>query len=349
MSEQHHETPAEGAGLGLKLARLLVAAGLVLVVFFGILSIELPYLVIEPGPTRNVAELIEIDGPIHPSRGSFIMVTALIRATGGVTVPAALGAFFDPDRDLVTRESVFPTGATRTQTDRVHDAQMSESQQEGAVAALAELGMTSRPDGAFVREASGNSPAARILRPGDVITGVGKTPIVRLSDLTDVVGDRKPGERVHLTLRREGRLKDVDVRTVEDPESGKTRIGVVVIQNRKLPVEIRATSGDVGGPSAGLVFALSVYDALTPGDLTGGKTIAGTGTIANAGKRTGIVGAVGAVSQKITGAQQGRAEIFVVPAEEAGEAREAAGPKMQVIAVSTLNEAIKKLEKLQQD
>ncbi|MGH2810996.1 MAG: hypothetical protein ACRDIA_08970 [Actinomycetota bacterium] len=180
-------------GAGLKLARLLVALGLVLVLFFGLLSIELPYLVVEPGPTRNVAELLEIEGPTHPSRGSFIMVTALIKATGGVTVPAALGAFFDPDRDLVARESVFPRGASRTQTDRVHDAQMSESQQEGAVAALAELGMSSRLDGAFVRETSGTSPAARLLRPGDVITKAGKTRIVRLADLTAEIGSRRPG------------------------------------------------------------------------------------------------------------------------------------------------------------
>lgn len=307
------------------------------------MRLPMPLLVMEPGPTTDVSKLVQIDSPTFASKGSFLLTTALVSSTEGVTVPDALFALLDPDKDLIPRESIFPSNSSRVNTDRVHAAQMTESQEQAAVAALHELDMPSTPEGAFVREVDADAPAAGVLRPGDVIVEVDGRPVAEPADLLEALGSRRPGDVVKVAVQRHGDVKELEVRTKHAKSRGgkpKARLGVLVIPKHKLPREISIDAGGIGGPSAGLVFALAIYDALTPGDLTAGRKIAGTGTIANTKERFGRVMPVGAVAEKVTAAGRKGVDVFVVPRANWKEARSAAPQGLDIIPVSTLRQAI---------
>ncbi|MGI8426149.1 MAG: YlbL family protein [Actinomycetota bacterium] len=315
----------------------------------GALTVRLPLLVLEPGPTRDVSKLIQIDAPTYKSRGAFLLTTALVSNTEGITLLTALHAAFSSDEELVDRESIFPSDSTRLNTDRVHAAQMSESQEVAAVAALNEVGIPAEPNGAFVREVTGKLVADK-LRPGDLITAVNSTPIIDRDDLKKVVEKRKPGEELSVTIRRDGQTSDVRLKTFASPatksEPAKTRLGVLVIQSNKLPINIAIDAGDIGGPSAGLIFGLAIYDALVPLDLTKGRKIAGTGTISNADGKFGRVGPIGAVAEKVTAAAAKGVKVFVVPKANLKEARRVAPQEMMVVGASTLRQAIQAIKAL---
>jgi len=329
--------------LGWSVAKLTV----LVIVGFAVLQVRLPFLILAPGPTRDVGTLVKIGAPTYQSRGSFLLTTALITEPDGVTLPKALGVILDRNKDLIPKTAIFPSNSTRVNTDRVHAAQMSESQEVAAVAALSELRLAVQPDGSFVREAKPDVPASKELRPGDVIVSIEGKAANTTQDVLDGVQQVAPGALVRVTVRREGQLKDFVVKTIpsaKDPK--KAAIGVTIIQDNKLPFEIAIDAGDIGGPSAGLMFALTIYDALSPGDLTHGQKIAGTGTIENPKDRLGAVGPIGAVEQKIkTAADQG-VKTFLVPRAELNQAKAAAPGTMKIIGVSSLHEAIMKLENL---
>lgn len=320
----------------------------ILLVVLAALYLPLPLLVMEPGPTTDVSKLIHVESPTFESKGSYLLTTALITSTEGVTLPGAVSVVLDPDKELVSRESIFPSNSSRVNTDRVHAAQMTESQQVAAVAALHELGMPSAPEGVFIRQIDMDAPAAGELRPGDVIVAVEGKPIFEPEDLVKAIEGRQAGQEVKVTVRREAEEKELKVATkkVEDGTGEEeTRLGVLVVPKRKLPVNISIDAGDIGGPSAGLVFGLAIYDALTPGDLTRGRNIAGTGGIANVDDRFGIVMPVGAVAEKVKAAGRKGVDVFLVPKANISEARSAAEGSLKVIPVSTLHGAIRALER----
>lgn len=310
------------------------------------LRLPMPLVVTAPGPTTDVAELIQIKAPTYESKGSYLLTTALISSPDGVTLPEAISVFFDPDKELISRESIFPSDSTRVNTDRVHAAQMTESQEEAAVAALHEIGKASAPEGVFVRDVDVDVPAAGKLFPGDVIVAVEGTKILDSKDLVEAVEGRPAGETVTVSVRRKGRDEEIEVGTFESrdrKDRGKTKLGVLAAPKRTLPVEISIEAGRIGGPSAGLIFAVAIYDALTPGDLTDGREIAGTGGIANPEDRMGAVTSVGAVGEKVIAAGRKGVDVFLVPKANLREAQDAASGGLRVIGVSTLREAIKAL------
>ncbi|HEX2179006.1 MAG TPA: PDZ domain-containing protein [Actinomycetota bacterium] len=222
---------------------------------------------------------------------------------------------------------------------------MTQSELEAAVAALSELGMPYEPQGVFVSEVDEGSPAAGDLVPGDIITAVDSRDVRTLEELTDALSDRPAGDTVRLGVRRGSRTLELRVDTAE-AEDGASRLGAELVQYNKAPIDVSISSRDIGGPSAGLMYALSIYDRLVPEDITGGRKIAGTGTIENPAGRSGVVGAVGSVELKVKGASRIGAGVFLVPKPELDEARAAAGSGMEVIGVSTLKEAITELKRL---
>ena len=318
-------------------------------VSIGALTFRLPLLILQPGPTRDVSKLIQIDAPTYGSKGSFLLTTALVANTDGITLPAAVKAAFNPREELVDKESIFPSSSTRLNTDRVHAAQMSESQEVAAVAALHEVGVPAQPDGAFVREVTGKTAADKV-RPGDVITAVDGDQVVDRDDLKKLVEKRKAGEELEITLRRNGQTRQVRLRAFSSAPTkakpSKTRLGVMVIQSNKLPINIAINAGDIGGPSAGLIFGLAIYDALSPSDLTNGHRIAGTGTISNADGKFGTVGPIGAVAEKVKAAAAKGVKIFIAPKANLAEARRAAPKDMKVLGASTLHQAIRAIQGL---
>lgn len=340
------------AGFRQQLWWIRVTRFTVLFSFIGIVAVvgtfvRLPLLILEPGPAPDVARRTQISAVTYPSEGSMHLTTAQVRSPEGATAAELLKAMFNPDKEVFPREAIYPSGESHAHTETIQAAQMTQSELEAAVAALNELGMPYKADGVFVSEISESSPAARRLIAGDVITAIDGEPVVLVEDLQEELKRRGPGESVRLDVQRGNETKSFSVKTSEPAAGSKgSGLGAVVVQYRKAPVDVTISSRDIGGPSAGLIYALSIYDRLVPDDITGGRTIAGTGTIENSDKRTGSVGAVGSVELKVKGADRIGAEVFLVPKAELEEARKVAGSGMDVIGVSSLKEAIAELKKL---
>lgn len=324
----------------------------VLFSFIGIVAVvgtfvKLPLLILEPGPAPDVSRRTDIDAVTYPSAGSIHLTTAQVRAPGGATGADLLKAIFDPDKVVFSREAIYPSGESYAHTESTQAAQMTQSELEAAVAALNELGMPYKAEGVFVSEIAESSPASRRLVAGDVIVAIEGKPVVLVEDLTVELKRRSPGDSVSLEVLRGRDTKSFSVKTSEPPAGSKgAGLGAELVQYRKAPIEVSISSRDIGGPSAGLIYALSIYDRLVPDDITGGRTIAGTGTIENSDKRTGTVGAVGSVDLKVKGADRIGAEVFLVPKAELADAKKVAGSDMEVIGVSSLKEAIAELKKL---
>jgi len=326
------------------------AAVLCVVGLIGVLavSLRLPLLVLEPGPAPDIAERTEIDAQTYPSEGSMHLTTAQVGRPKGATAAEVLAAIFASEQVVFPRTAIYPAGRSDQETESIQAAQMTRSELEAAVAALGELGMPYRAEGVFVIEVLQGTPAAAELVAGDVITAVDAKPVKDLRDLNRELAARDGGERVRLEVLRGGEVKSFAVKTTGPPTEDKEDIsplGAKLADFRKAPIEVSISSRDIGGPSAGLMYSLSIYDRLVPEDLTKGWIIAGTGTIDNE-DRTGVVGTVGSVGLKVRAAGRIGAQVFMVPKEEAEAAREAAGDGMQVIGVSTLKEAIGELRKL---
>jgi PDZ domain-containing protein len=160
-----------------------------------------------------------------------------------------------------------------------------------------------------------------------------------LSSLRALVGARTPGDNVRLTIERGGHRRDVSVRTTTAAGTDRAIIGItpdLQATFKDVHVKIGIDPAQVGGPSAGLAFTLGIVDQLTPGDLTGGKTVAVTGTIDGFGR----VGPIGGIEQKIAGAQDAGATVFLAPANECDEARDVAPSSMTIVKVTTLKSAL---------
>ncbi|CAN5898438.1 PDZ domain-containing protein [soil metagenome] len=311
------------------------------------LFVKLPLLILEPGPAPDVAKRTTIAAETFPSEGSIHLTTAQVRAPEGATGVEVVKAMFNPDKVVFAREAIYPSDASHAHTESIQAAQMTQSELEAAVAALSELGMAYRAEGVFVSEIAESSPAARRLVAGDVITAVNGEPVSLVEDLTEELDKLSPGESVRLEVLRGPDRQTFSVKTGK-PFSGPkgSALGAELVQYRKAPIDVSILSRDIGGPSAGLIYALSIYDRLVPEDITGGRTVAGTGTIENTDQVVGAVGAVGSVELKVKGADRIGAEVFLVPKAEVEQARKAAGGGMQVIGVSSLKEAIAELKNL---
>ncbi len=304
------------------------------------LNLNVPYFSLEPGPTRDVGPLISVEGRDEEAErsGELLLTTVSLRE---LKVADAIRSFILADVDVVGRSAIIPPGRTEEEVDRFNTQQMEESQLFATVAALGALGYQLDLAGAGVEVESvlPEAPASSTLRPGDVIVGSGQEPLCGARELIERVGHRSAGDPIDLRILRDGEALDVTVDTVPDPDDAdRPIIGIEIgpaSGEVQLPVQVDIVSEGIGGPSAGLMFAIGVYDELEDGSLTGGRTIAGTGTISCAGD----VGAVGGVRQKLAAAAREEADVFLVPAGEL-EAACREERSFQVIGVADLSEAV---------
>lgn len=313
-----------------------IAAATILVLAAG--RVHIPYVVIAPGPTRDAVKLTEIGARTYAPQGSFHITTALVKDDEGIPLGVAVDAMLDPDEDLIRREYIYPPDSTKQETDQRNAADMSESQLDASVAAFQLLGIGVEHDGAFVQEVTRDAKAHGKLQPGDVIVAIDDRPVGLRDDLGPLVGRHPIGTVVKVTVRRDDQIRHFSFATTESPDvPGKPILGVTVVQSYRLPFDVEIDAGNIGGPSAGLIFALAVYDLLEPEDLTRGRKIAGSGVI----RPDGTVEAVGAITQKVRGAASIGADLFLVPKGELEAAKRAArGSRLRVIGVETLREAI---------
>ena len=209
--------------------------------------------------------------------------------------------------------------------------------------ALRRLGFTDLGAGAEILSVQEGLPASPLLRPHDVIVAVDGAPVALAADAVAAIRARKPGDSVRLRIVRDD-AAPVDVTTeLAAGEEGRPLLGVRLGDKVKLPFEITIESGRVIGPSAGLAYALEVLDVLTPGELTGGMSVAATGEL----RPDGAIGPIGGVAQKAVTVERAGAAVFLVPPDNLDEARSAAGRGLQVHAVGTFDEALQVLGSLQ--
>jgi PDZ domain-containing protein len=306
--------------------------------------VPLPLVVISPGSAEPVATRVSFEGEAEDEvSGQLFFLTV---AVSQPTPVEALSAWLDDDQAVLPRQQVIPEGVDEDQYIRAQRQVFSESARVAAAVGLRAAGRDVRfsGKGARVTAVVPGSPADGKLRAGDVIAAVAGRPIALASDLIAVTGRAEEGDVVRLSVQRDGTEREVDVTLRKVAQLERPALGVSVATEGfdiTLPFEVKVDQGQIGGPSAGFMIALTVYELADDGDLTRGRKIAGTGTI----DATGTVGPVGGVPQKVRAAQQAGASLFLVPPDELQQAREAAGKKLEVVAVSTLDQAIELLRR----
>lgn len=318
--------------LGVVLAIVLPVAVVVLVG----LTVRLPAYSIGPGPARDVGALIKVaEQETFPSRGQLLLMTVSV-SDRPLTIFEGLRAWLDPAVRVVEREVIVRPGLDDRGQDILNRHDIEQSKLVAQVVAFRALGHeVDVAPGARVVTVIEGTPAEGELEPGDVIVAVDGTPVANPDGAGDSIAKRDVGDTVELTVSRDGRRRTVRLRTAESQVGdAEPAVGVTVGPAYRLPFEVDVDTGEVGGPSGGLVFALAIVDALGRDDLTAGYRIAGTGTIAE----DGTVGRVGGIEEKILAADRARADIFLAPADEVAQAERVA-KKVRVIGVSTLAEA----------
>ncbi len=291
--------------------------------------------VVTPGPAENVEPLVRVEGArSYPPQGELMLTTVRLDVAG---VQDLFRKALDPSVELLPRSLVNPHGLSEEEQDELNLEEMEASKERAAVAALRFLGYEVRPEeGVKVMRVLKDTPARGVLEEGDVIIAVDGRPVKEPREVSEAVKARRVGEKVSFTVRRGGETLELSVGTIESTlEAGKPMVGAVLETAYRLPFKVAIETKEIGGPSAGLVFALAIVDHLTPGDLTGGHRVAGTGTLDEEGK----VGPVGGVAQKVRAAEASGAEFFLVPREDLSEARKAAR-RIRVVGVSSLKEAV---------
>jgi PDZ domain-containing protein len=329
-------------------ATLLVAAAGVLIALAVAVVSPVPYVALTPGPTLNTLgvlggkPLIQVRGHLtYPASGHLNLVTVSFLGGPGTNfnIFAALRAWLSPHEAVVPQQEIFTPGQTPQQVARQDSLEMASSQQTAQAAALCQLNISFKTVDTV--EATVKSlPAAGRLQQGDIITAVDGRPVTCRADAGMLIKARRPGAPVQLTILRHGRTGQIGLVTVD--AQGTPQIGVQIVESFVFPFPVTISIGDIGGPSAGLMFALGIVDKITPDNLAGGRFIAGTGEI----EANGTVDPIGGIQQKMVGARAAGATIFLAPAANCADAARAVPAGMQVVRVTTLAGAITDLEAL---
>jgi PDZ domain-containing protein len=312
-------------------------------------TLPAPYVLESPGPVYDTIGEIDIEGTKTPvieiegektyeTSGDLDMLTVTLRGSRQTPlswIDLAL-AWFDRTRAIQPLEAVYPEGQTDQQSSEQSAAAMVDSQSEAVAAALRELDIdytsivtvTSTLDG---------FPADGVLEAGDQILTVDGDPIDGVTELSAALAERPVGSTFDLGIVRDGEEQTVQLTTAasaDDPD--RPIVGIQPGATYDFPFDVTINLGTVGGPSAGTMLALGVYDKLTPGELTGGERFAGTGTITADGE----VGAIGGIRQKMYGAQGAGAEFFLAPESNCDEVVGHIPGGLQVFSMATLDDAL---------
>jgi Lon-like protease len=331
-----------GTGLSRRATTGLVAMFVAIVLGAVMGTVHLPYAILKPGPVTNTLgsgpggkPLITVAGKTtYPTAGALDFTTVAV--LGGPTNPVNawqwISGHLDRTNKVVPEGLLFPKGATIKEVDLENAAEMAESQQEAIAVALRGLGQTV-PEVVTIGALAKDSPAKGVLLPGDVVVTIDGKAVTNPDSVRAAIRAHKPGDNVAVSVRRGSTALALTVRTTK--VAGRAVVGVLMRTMFVFPTKVSINAGDVGGPSAGLMFSLAVYDKLTPGALTGGVNIAGTGTIDSAGN----VGQIGGIQQKLVGAKRGRAAWFLAPADNCKEVVGHVPEGLRVVKVATFTQA----------
>lgn len=355
---RHHAHGIACRGIRKRNILLIAAAALAGVLIF---LIPLPFVVESPGPTFDVAgqyrgtPFITVSGTdpmtgrevkvdaLHEDAGQLRMVT--VSESGGpgnrLNVAALIGAYFDSASQILPYSQVYPASATREAVDAAQSSLMRSSQKSAEAAALTQLGWTV-PASVRIRGTLDGSDAVGKVEDGDVLEAVIdpsgiEYEITTASAIFDLVKNTAAGTELELVLERHGSRVTRKVHTMEAGKGEKgSKLGVYLEIDVDLPLDVSFNLSEVGGPSAGMMFALGIIDRLTEGDLAGGVRIAGTGTMSYSGE----VGPIGGIAQKMVGARRDGATFFLAPTSNCQEVIGHIPDGLTVVAVSNLDEAL---------
>ena len=353
-SPQFQAGPEQDSG------RHLTRRGWTIVLSFGIAAVlglvgglvKVPYVSIGPGPTYdtlgrvNDQVVVQVEGEkTYETSGQLRMTT--VSVSDDITLFGALGMWVSGRHALMPRDEYFGPGQTEEDLERENTKMFQDSQSDAEVAALRYLDY---PVKVVAQEITRDAPADEVLEPGDRLVEVNGRRIQVQEDVREALKGTKPGDKVSITFQREDQPEQTKTVTLgkasdfgsDDREEGF--LGLLPIDRADVEFETTFHLEDVGGPSAGLIFALAIVDKLTPGELEDGETVAGTGEI----DVKGNVGLIGGISFKLEAAQDAGAETFLVPEDNCAEAKANAPDGLRLVKVDTLASAVEALEDLEE-
>lgn len=302
-----------------------------------------------PGPTFDTlgsyqgTPLITISGhQTYKTDGELRMVTVGVSSQDyNMPLGTALIGWLSSDQAIVPKETIYPPGTTQQQSDQQNAVAFTDSQDAAITAALSALGIKQTGSEVVIASVTAGTPADNKLQPGDVIKEVNSTTITAggdngLSEVQGAVQKVTPGQQVTFVVARGGKDQTVTTSTIKNSQ-GKSAVGIAVQTETTFPFNVSIQLNGVGGPSAGMMFALGIIDKLTPGgDLADGKVIAGTGTI----DASGNVGAIGGIQMKTIGARRDGATVFLAPADNCADAKANLPAGLELAKVATLQDAL---------
>lgn len=337
----------------------LWALAVALIVLLVITFLPTSYVIQQPGPVYNTlgtasaadgtqVPLISVEGAeTFETTGTLDLTTVQVVGNRERTpswFELAL-AWMDSSRAVVPIDAVFPQGQTSDERNEQNATFMVNSQHDATAAALTELGYDV---GTSVRvvEVIGDSPAEGALEADDIILSADGEAVVDADDLREII-QAGAGDPVEITIDRDGTEQTVSVTPERSEVDGVESwlIGVSLTHDYDFPIDVTIQLDNVGGPSAGMMFALGIIDTLTPDSLNGGKDVAGTGTI----DAEGVVGPIGGIRQKLYGARDDGAEYFLAPKDNCGEVVDHVPSGLRVFSTATLDDSLAALEAISSD
>ncbi len=325
------------AALSRRVRTLAIAGVLFVVLFILALTMPVPYVILSPGPTYNTlgtddrgSTIVVIEGKKATTTTGHLNLTTVSISSESVTAFQAIAAWLSHDEVVVPKTSVYPPGTSQQKTNEQNTQDFLSSQDSATAAALCELHY---PKGFGVLKVNADGPSHGVLQPGDFLRTVdGKPAGLGGRAEQGARAPKPPGSRCALTVTRKQQPADLKV-TLGQPLKGKkgASLGIVVADGCLAPFTVDLGLGNqIGGPSAGLMFALGIMDKVGTVDLTKGRFIAGTGTIDTDGK----VGPIGGIALKMIAAKDKGASVFLAPAGNCDDVRKATPHGLKVVKVT---------------
>ena len=342
-------------------ATLLTSTLLLTLLFCVAVLLPVPYSEMSPGPTvdtlgKNAGKpVLQITGHrTYATSGHLNMVTVRVtEADYRMNLIEAVSGWLAHDDSVVPHDTLYPQGQTSQEADQENAEEFTHSQDSAKAAALKTLGLPVRTS-VVVGSVLKDSPAQGKLHAGDVIKAVDGHAVGKPADVAKFVTKHRPGQTVVFTVipakgsgsddpsvPAGGATRQIAIRTAKASD-GRAIVGISAEEANSFPFSIKIQLADVGGPSAGMMFSLGLIDELTPGDLTGGKFVAGTGTIDD----NGDVGEIGGIALKTIAARDAGAQYFLTPAANCGEASKDTPAGLRLVKVKTLKDALHALSQI---
>lgn len=319
------------------------------VVVLGVVGavVQVPYVALGPGPTFDTlssvggTQVVAVKGAkTYPTGGQLRMVT--VSLTNGTTLFSALGMWMSGKYALAPREDYFQPGESEQQVERQNVQEFKDSQSDAEVSALRYLHY---PINAVAQEVVSHTPADGRIKAGDKLVRVNGKAVASAEAVQSALANTRPGQTVDVIVQTGGQApRDLRIKLGTNPSPARKQgfLGITPGSHANVPFHITISLSNIGGPSAGLMFALAVVDKLTPGHLNGGLQVAGTGEIDDLGD----VGPIGGIPFKLVAARNAGATVFLVPADNCSEARTHVPAGLRLVKVTNLSSAISELRDL---